>query len=627
VYRYLRDKSKNKNEIIRLTILTVIVFIIVMAVMFFYTQFQNAQLVKQVEYNISRSTAEVTDNMDTSIGFALSSIKVAADDLSHSYNLEKDILENPNEIISVLIENTPFNSIEYVSPDGMNMTSTGDYFDASDREYYVEGIKGNSGIWINYSPKYSKETLVNFYTPVYYDDKIIGVITGTIGGNTIIDEMFLDSLYDQTFAGMVVSEDDRIIASTYPFELGMYLDENTMEVGSNDKASFVNALEKADGSVFIMSGKKADSIGCISTIDTTGWKVIQILPGKSVHQVLLDSNIATYIVIAIVLICTIALFVEIIKQRNKMFKMDVAEANRDRDDQIEILKSMADAYHSMHLININEDTFVEYSAKGGAAMAASLNQGASDSFKTIMKSTIVPEYLDYVLEFTNLETLPERMKGKKMTYTDVLGNIGWLRFSFIAIDEDEDERVTRVIFRSQIIDEEKKREQALIYKSTVDELTGLKNRRSFMEDIESIAEGEITDDLVIVSMDVNALKYANDNFGHSAGDDLLRGAAKCMKEAMDEYGTVYRVGGDEFSAILHSTENGMKEIKDNFNKIVSEWKHEKIESMAVSLGFSCGFESECESISRMIEIADERMYAEKTKFYEKTGIERRGQKI
>lgn len=598
-----------------------------MAVMFFYTQFQNAQLVKQVEYNISRSTAEVTDNMDTSIGFALSSIKVAADDLSHSYNLEKDILENPNEIISVLIENTPFNSIEYISPDGMNMTSAGDYFDASDREYYVEGIKGNSGIWINYSPKYSKETLVNFYTPVYYDDKIIGVITGTIGGNTIIDEMFLDALYDQTFAGMVVSEDDRIIASTYPFELGMYLDENTMEVGANDKASFVNALEKADGSVFIMSGKRADSIGCISTIDTTGWKVIQILPGKSVHQVLLDSNIATYIVIAIVLICTIALFVEIIKQRNKMFKMDVAEANRDRDDQIEILKSMADAYHSMHLININEDTFVEYSAKGGAAMAASLNQGASDSFKTIMKSTIVPEYLDYVLEFTNLETLPERMKGKKMTYTDVLGNIGWLRFSFIAIDEDEDERVTRVIFRSQIIDEEKKREQALIYKSTVDELTGLKNRRSFMEDIESIAEGEITDDLVIVSMDVNALKYANDNFGHSAGDDLLRGAAKCMKEAMDEYGTVYRVGGDEFSAILHSTENGMKEIKDNFNKIVSEWKHEKIGSMAVSLGFSCGFESECESISRMIEIADERMYAEKTKFYEKTGIERRGQKI
>lgn len=627
MYRYLRDKSKYKNEIIRLTILTVVVFIIVMAVMFFYTQFQNAQLVKQVEYNISRSTAEVTDNMDTSIGFALSSIKVAADDLSHSYNLEKDILENPNEIISVLIENTPFNSIEYISPDGMNMTSAGDYFDASDREYYVEGIKGNSGIWINYSPKYSKETLVNFYTPVYYDDKIIGVITGTIGGNTIIDEMFLDALYDQTFAGMVVSEDDRIIASTYPFELGMYLDENTMEVGANDKASFVNALEKADGSVFIMSGKRADSIGCISTIDTTGWKVIQILPGKSVHQVLLDSNIATYIVIAIVLICTIALFIEIIKQSNKMFKMDVAEANRDRDDQIEILKSMADAYHSMHLININEDTFVEYSAKGGAAMAVSLNQGASDSFKTIMKSTIVPEYLDYVLEFTNLETLPERMKGKKMTYTDVLGNIGWLRFSFIAIDEDEDERVTRVIFRSQIIDEEKKREQALIYKSTVDELTGLKNRRSFMEDIESIAEGEITDDLVIVSMDVNALKYANDNFGHSAGDDLLRGAAKCMKEAMDEYGTVYRVGGDEFSAILHSTENGMKEIKDNFNKIVSEWKHEKIGSMAVSLGFSCGFESECESISRMIEIADERMYAEKTKFYEKTGIERRGQKI
>ena len=54
-------------------------------------------------------------------------------------------------------------------------------------------------------------------------------------------------------------------------------------------------------------------------------------------------------------------------------------------------------------------------------------------------------------------------------------------------------------------------------------------------------------------MDLNGLKEANDNIGHEAGDELIIGASKCMDNAFSGLGRTYRVGGDEFVALLRGT--------------------------------------------------------------------------
>lgn len=60
----------------------------------------------------------------------------------------------------------------------------GEPFDVSDRVYYTEGMKGNTGVWNNYHPKTSQETLMNFYTPLMHKDEVSGVITGYIEATT-----------------------------------------------------------------------------------------------------------------------------------------------------------------------------------------------------------------------------------------------------------------------------------------------------------------------------------------------------------------------------------------------------------------------------------------------------------
>lgn len=47
----------------------------------------------------------------------------------------------------------------------------------------------------------------------------------------------------------------------------------------------------------------------------------------------------------------------------------------------------------------------------------------------------------------------------------------------------------------------------------------------------------------------------NDSIGHDAGDELLIGAARCIREAFSHLGDVFRIGGDEFTAILNCSKD------------------------------------------------------------------------
>ena len=81
-------------------------------------------------------------------------------------------------------------------------------------------------------------------------------------------------------------------------------------------------------------------------------------------------------------------------------------------------------------------------------------------------------------------------------------------------------------------------------------MTGLYNRASYDKDIQSVNPQEY---FKLVSMDVNGLKRENDTYGHAAGDEMIMSAADCLKKVIAPYGKCYRIGGDEFTAILKGT--------------------------------------------------------------------------
>jgi diguanylate cyclase (GGDEF)-like protein len=78
-----------------------------------------------------------------------------------------------------------------------------------------------------------------------------------------------------------------------------------------------------------------------------------------------------------------------------------------------------------------------------------------------------------------------------------------------------------------------------------DSLTGLANRAKC-----ELSLANLKDDYTIVSIDLDYLKYTNDNYGHAEGDKLLSGFANILSESFSDAQVVGRMGGDEFIAIL-----------------------------------------------------------------------------
>ena len=85
-----------------------------------------------------------------------------------------------------------------------------------------------------------------------------------------------------------------------------------------------------------------------------------------------------------------------------------------------------------------------------------------------------------------------------------------------------------------------------------DSLTGLFNRRGFEKNIISYFDKnkQMKNPLAVASIDMDGLKYINDTFGHSAGDDAITAISSCIAKSINKNEIAARKGGDEFSVVL-----------------------------------------------------------------------------
>lgn len=159
--------------------------------------------------------------------------------------------------------------------------------------------------------------------------------------------------------------------------------------------------------------------------------------------------------------------------------------------------------------------------------------------------------------------------------------------------------------------------------SITDDMTGLFNRRAYEEDCAKILEKGIVSEVTLIMMDVNSLKSVNDTYGHMAGDELIIGAAKCILTSMGEYGKVYRIGGDEFVALLKCTAEQLDDMLHTFDHLTEKWKGNGKYRLSISKGIVVCKDHGNLTFDEMKELADRLMYEDKDEYYKHTGRERR----
>jgi diguanylate cyclase (GGDEF)-like protein len=147
--------------------------------------------------------------------------------------------------------------------------------------------------------------------------------------------------------------------------------------------------------------------------------------------------------------------------------------------------------------------------------------------------------------------------------------------------------------------------------ATIDPLTGLYNRRFAEQRLaaEAARSQRYGHPLTVIAFDVNNFKQINDQYGHPAGDEVLREFGKRLLAALRVSDFAVRMGGDEFLAILPECPN--EQVQVMIDRLRSIEVHH--ETLTLSVGFAAGWVGyePGESPEQFLERADRLLYANK----------------
>lgn len=189
----------------------------------------------------------------------------------------------------------------------------------------------------------------------------------------------------------------------------------------------------------------------------------------------------------------------------------------------------------------------------------------------------------------------------------------WLSISTIYNDDGTPHR--RVGLFSDIT--KKKEFEELIWKeANFDLLTGLPNRRMFLnkleEEIKKAKRAKAP--LTLMFIDLDRFKEVNDTLGHDMGDLLLKEAGHRIRASVRETDTVARLGGDEFTVVLsgQSEQNNIARVYNNILHKLAQPFFLKNEAayVSASIGITI-FPADADTIEQLLKNADQAMYAAK----------------
>lgn len=153
-----------------------------------------------------------------------------------------------------------------------------------------------------------------------------------------------------------------------------------------------------------------------------------------------------------------------------------------------------------------------------------------------------------------------------------------------------------------------------------DRMTGVGNKTAYLDRVKEINEEINRGDasFAIVVFDINGLKSTNDNYGHECGDRIITDAAKVICRVFPKQ-QIYRIGGDEFIALVPSeSDETLKEKFEQLKKEIDRFNREE-KKYAMTLSFSWGESvyrpGDDAAVKAVFKRADEEMYRNKNEYY------------
>jgi two-component system cell cycle response regulator len=175
--------------------------------------------------------------------------------------------------------------------------------------------------------------------------------------------------------------------------------------------------------------------------------------------------------------------------------------------------------------------------------------------------------------------------------------------------------INNTLERARLKSDVKRAQTRMAEMSTVDELTGLHNRRYFVEALDGEFEraNRYETDMALIMLDLDYFKKVNDTYGHPAGDMVLSYIGNILKKHVRRNDFACRYGGEEFAVILPNVnKDGINMAYERFREMVIKQTFEyKSEHFHITVSIGIAFSSDAESANDLLAHADQALYQAK----------------
>lgn len=388
---------------------------------------QNRQYLEGVAAQSVRYMEEVFDNSNKSIEM-----------VSRLYELQLDSSEFDYRLLNEMTEPTPFDAIRFVGADGRSWAGDGSTVDCIDREYYKEGMKGNSGVCYIELSRFFNEPILLFYTPLYYQNEVIGVVNGVINMSRL-SEPLKNVFFGIDADSCLVLRDGTIIAASWERNGGvdrMEAERLKESVSATDWEQALEALEEGRPLSIRYSGNAGVGIAYIAPLAGGEFALVQTFPAAVSNVLMARVNREAFqleVALIVVFACYLGILVTYYIRRNRKLA-------REKRDLGQIVDSVKLLYRRFVVFELDKDSY-EYLREGDISALGLPAQGSfSDWVETFRRRHEEdPRYwgeMDSMTAEYLRETLTKKNWYGHREYPTPDGR--WERLSLIKLDMERD---------------------------------------------------------------------------------------------------------------------------------------------------------------------------------------------
>ena len=342
-------KPKNKTRNLIITVCAAVVVVVVALVVFMNVNTQ--RIIDQNTQYLETSTNQTVRRVNDTFASSLQSVQTAAVVYGDAISDEGF---NPRTAATIL-DNAQFDHTFFIDAQGTAYNNDGTTADATDREYYIEGVQGKSGMCYVDSTIFDGQNAVVFYAPVVLDNEVIGIMASVLREESLTEVMTTE-FYGQSTPTYLCERNGTMVAMAGSVKPdARNIDEIFIARGLNEEQLAALDVDIEEGNTVSFTYDTSEGTGntFVTKLPDFDWMLVRSFPASITNEMLLRANTSGFILVGGVLLAAIVVIVVLTMQARR----ENQELLLERQEATRIIDASTNLFDSLFTVDLEKHTY------------------------------------------------------------------------------------------------------------------------------------------------------------------------------------------------------------------------------------------------------------------------------